>query len=41
MDATKLRRAIARTPPAPVTALPERLARVARHDTRLSKVPAR
>ncbi|WBB82166.1 class I SAM-dependent methyltransferase [Micromonospora sp. WMMD882] len=41
MDATKLRRAIARTPLAPVAAFPKRLVRVARHDTRLLKVSAR
>ncbi|WDZ87141.1 class I SAM-dependent methyltransferase [Micromonospora cathayae] len=41
MDATKLRRAIARTRLAPVAAFPKRLARVARHDTKLLKVSAR
>lgn len=41
MDATKLRRAIARTPLAPVAAFPKRLVRVARHDTKLLKVSAR
>ncbi|MFJ6195466.1 class I SAM-dependent methyltransferase [Micromonospora sp. NPDC092111] len=35
MDATKLRRAIARTPLAPVAAFPKRLARVARHDAKV------
>ncbi|SCL34633.1 Methyltransferase domain-containing protein [Micromonospora pallida] len=41
MDATKLRRAIARTWLAPVAAFPKRLVRVARYDTKLLKVSAR
>ncbi|RQW95273.1 class I SAM-dependent methyltransferase [Micromonospora inaquosa] len=41
MDATKLRRAIARTPLAPVAAFPKRLARVARHDARVLRASAR
>ncbi|MFC4145687.1 O-methyltransferase [Micromonospora mangrovi] len=41
MDATKLRRAIARTPLAPVAAFPKRLARVARHDARVLRTSAR
>lgn len=41
MDATKLRRAIARTPLAPVAAFPKRLARVARHDGKVLKASAR
>ena len=38
MDATQLRRAIARTPLAPVAAFPKRLARVARHDAKVLRV---
>jgi predicted O-methyltransferase YrrM len=41
VDATKLRRAIARTPLAPVAAFPKRLARVARHDARVFRASAR
>lgn len=41
MDATKLRRAIARTPLAPVAAFPKRLARVARHDAKVFRISAR
>ncbi|MFG3701492.1 O-methyltransferase [Micromonospora sp. NPDC047620] len=41
MDATKLRRAIARTPFAPVAAFPKRLARVARHDAKVLRTSAR
>ncbi|MFJ8577364.1 class I SAM-dependent methyltransferase [Micromonospora sp. NPDC093277] len=41
MDATKLRRAIARTRLAPVAAFPTRLARVARYDSRLLGASAR
>ncbi|MEW2142373.1 class I SAM-dependent methyltransferase [Micromonospora vinacea] len=41
MDATQLRRAIARTPLAPVAAFPKRLARVARHDARVLRASAR
>ncbi|MEU9504717.1 class I SAM-dependent methyltransferase [Micromonospora sp. NPDC048170] len=41
MDATKLRRAIARTPLAPVAAFPKRLARVARHDVKVLRTSAR
>ncbi|MGW4291834.1 O-methyltransferase [Micromonospora chersina] len=41
MDATKLRRAIARTRLAPVAAFPKRLARVARHDARVLRTSAR
>ncbi|SBT52721.1 class I SAM-dependent methyltransferase [Micromonospora auratinigra] len=41
MDATKLRRAIARTPLAPVAAFPKRLARVARHDATVLRTSAR
>ncbi|SCG38698.1 O-methyltransferase [Micromonospora inositola] len=41
MDATKLRRAIARTPLAPVAAFPVRLARVARHDAKVLRTSAR
>ncbi|MGC4835993.1 class I SAM-dependent methyltransferase [Micromonospora vinacea] len=41
MDATKLRRAIARTPLAPVAAFPKRLARVARHDAKVLRASAR
>ncbi|MFI7430434.1 class I SAM-dependent methyltransferase [Micromonospora sp. NPDC049836] len=41
MDATKLRRAVARTPLAPVAAFPTRLARVARHDARVLATSAR
>ncbi|RZU73760.1 putative O-methyltransferase YrrM [Micromonospora kangleipakensis] len=41
MDATKLRRAIARTPLAPVAAFPKRLARVARHDAKVLRTSAR
>ena len=40
MSATHIRRAIARTPFAPVAAFPKRLANVARHDARLFKVSA-
>jgi predicted O-methyltransferase YrrM len=40
MPATKLRRAIARTPLAPVAAFPQRLARVARHDVQVLKSSA-
>ncbi|MEV4763956.1 class I SAM-dependent methyltransferase [Micromonospora chokoriensis] len=41
MDATQLRRAIARTPLAPVAAFPKRLARVARHDAKVLRISAR
>src|SRR3712207_1159720 len=41
MPATNLRRAIARTPLAPVAAFPRRLARVARHDARVLRTSAR
>lgn len=41
MAGTNLRRAIARTPLAPVAAFPKRLARVARHDANLLGVSAR
>ncbi|SBT37017.1 class I SAM-dependent methyltransferase [Micromonospora narathiwatensis] len=41
MDATKLRRAIARTPLAPVAAFPKRLAKVARYDSRVLGTSAR
>ncbi|WP_405113001.1 class I SAM-dependent methyltransferase [Micromonospora sp. NBC_01405] len=41
MDATKLRRAIARTRLAPVAAFPKRLARVARHDAKVLRASAR
>ncbi|GLZ57745.1 MULTISPECIES: O-methyltransferase [Micromonospora] len=41
MDATKLRRAIARTPLAPVAAFPKRFARVARHDAKVLRASAR
>jgi predicted O-methyltransferase YrrM len=41
MRATHLRYAIARTPLAPMTAFPKRLARVARHDARVLGVSAR
>ncbi|MET7951339.1 class I SAM-dependent methyltransferase [Micromonospora sp. NPDC005324] len=41
MDATQLRRAIARTPLAPVAAFPKRLARVARHDAKVLRASAR
>ncbi|MGK5738667.1 class I SAM-dependent methyltransferase [Micromonospora sp. URMC 103] len=41
MDATKLRRAIARTRLAPVAAFPKRLASVARHDTKVLRTSAR
>jgi predicted O-methyltransferase YrrM len=41
VDATKLRRAIARTPLAPVAAFPKRLARVARHDAKVLRTSAR
>jgi predicted O-methyltransferase YrrM len=41
MAGTNLRRAVARTPLAPVAAFPKRLARVARHDARLLTVSAR
>lgn len=41
VDATKLRRAVARTPLAPVAAFPKRLARVARHDAKVLRVSAR
>ncbi|MGC5330500.1 class I SAM-dependent methyltransferase [Micromonospora sp. DT62] len=41
MDATKLRRAIARTPLAPVAAFPKRLARVVRHDAKVLRTSAR
>ncbi|GAB3955029.1 class I SAM-dependent methyltransferase [Micromonospora vulcania] len=41
MDATKLRRAIARTRFAPVAAFPKRLARVARHDAKVLRTSAR
>ncbi|MFF5171453.1 O-methyltransferase [Micromonospora sp. NPDC000089] len=41
MDAIKLRRAIARTPLAPVAAFPKRLASVARHDGRVLRASAR
>lgn len=41
MDASKLRRAVARTPLAPVAAFPKRLARVARHDARVLATSAR
>ena len=41
VDATKLRRAIARTPLAPVAAFPKRLARVARHDAKVLGASAR
>ena len=40
MSATSLRRAIARTPLAPVAAFPKRLVNVARHDARVLKVSA-
>ncbi|MBG6067601.1 class I SAM-dependent methyltransferase [Micromonospora ureilytica] len=41
MDATPLRRAIARSPLAPVAAFPKRLARIARHDAKVLRVSAR
>ncbi|MFC0508353.1 class I SAM-dependent methyltransferase [Micromonospora costi] len=41
MDATKLRRAIARTRLAPVAAFPKRLASVARHDSKVLRTSAR
>lgn len=41
MAATNLRRAIARTPLAPVAAFPKRLARVARHDAKVVGASAR
>ncbi|HEU4426239.1 MAG TPA: class I SAM-dependent methyltransferase, partial [Pilimelia sp.] len=41
MSATNLRRAIARTPLAPIAAFPKRLARVARYDARVLGVSAR
>lgn len=41
MDATKLRRVIARTPLAAVAAFPKRLARVARHDAKVLRTSAR
>ncbi len=41
MAATNIRRAIARTPLAPVAAFPRRLARVARHDARVLGASAR
>ncbi|MFY1684870.1 O-methyltransferase [Micromonospora sp.] len=41
MDATRLRRAIARTPLAPVAAFPGRLARVARYDAKVLRTSAR
>ena len=41
MDAIRLRRAIARTPLAPVAAFPKRLATVARHDSRVLRASAR
>ncbi|MFE9653373.1 class I SAM-dependent methyltransferase [Micromonospora sp. NPDC006431] len=41
MDATKLRRAIARTRLAPVAAFPTRLAKVARHDGKVLRASAR
>ncbi|MEU4550649.1 class I SAM-dependent methyltransferase [Micromonospora violae] len=41
MDVTQLRRAIARTPLAPVAAFPKRLARVARHDAKVLRDSAR
>lgn len=41
MDATELRRAIARTPLAPVAAFPKRLLTVARHDARVLAASAR
>lgn len=41
MNATKLRRAIARTRLAPVAAFPKRLARVARHDAKVLRTSAR
>ena len=41
MSATNLRRAIARTPLAPIAAFPKRLARVARHDARVLGASAR
>ncbi|WBB70631.1 class I SAM-dependent methyltransferase [Micromonospora sp. WMMD812] len=41
MDATKLRRAIARTPLAPVAAFPKRLVSVARHDAKVLRTSAR
>ncbi|HYN96534.1 MAG TPA: class I SAM-dependent methyltransferase [Pilimelia sp.] len=41
MPVTNLRRAIARTPLAPVAAFPKRLARVARHDARVLGASAR
>ncbi|KXK62724.1 hypothetical protein AWW66_06675 [Micromonospora rosaria] len=41
MDPTKLRRAIARTPLAPVAAFPKRLATVARHDAKVLRTSAR
>jgi predicted O-methyltransferase YrrM len=41
VDATKIRRAIARTPLAPVAAFPKRLLRVAKHDAKVLKVSAK
>jgi predicted O-methyltransferase YrrM len=41
VSATNLRRAIARTPLAPIAAFPKRLARVARHDARVLGASAR
>ncbi|MCW3815470.1 class I SAM-dependent methyltransferase [Micromonospora sp. DR5-3] len=41
MDATKLRRAIARTRLAPVAAFPTRLAKVAKHDAKVLRTSAR
>ncbi|MGW5670119.1 class I SAM-dependent methyltransferase [Micromonospora sp. NPDC003776] len=41
MDATKLRRAVARTRFAPIAAFPKRLARVARHDAKVLGTSAR
>ncbi|MDI5939431.1 class I SAM-dependent methyltransferase, partial [Micromonospora sp. DH15] len=41
MDATKLRRAVARTRLAPVAAFPRRLARVARYDAKVLRASAR
>ena len=41
VDATQMRRAIARTPLAPVAAFPKRLARVARHDAKVLRISAR
>ncbi len=41
MAATNLRRAIARTPLAPLAAFPKRLVRVARHDARVLRASAR